>query len=213
MRIVFAIFFVFVALVAAVAIAVTPLSNAKARNMDARNAGLARIANAEAQAAEARARQQQQAAALAAQERAAVSPWLAVAGKVGIATLVVILAVGGASLATVTTAVAYAQVQQNREIARLPVTRQIAERAFVFKGEDGRYWLLDSMTGRRALLSSAADVDALRAGIVREQIVLQELGKTAVEISRHNRNGNQPAMDWLFSEALSRIGDRLESHN
>jgi hypothetical protein len=211
-KIVVGIMLAFVALAVAVSLAVTPLSQAKARNMDARNAGLARIAEAEARAAEARAQQAAAAAAAAAAERAAISPWLAVAGRVAVVVGVVAVVAAGGGVAVVVGSVAYSQSVQNKQLAKLPVTKQIADRAFVFQAEDGRYWLLDSMTGRRALLSSAADVDQLRAGIVREQIIIQELGKTAVEISRAGRGGGdgRAAVDWLFSDAMRRIGTRLD---
>ncbi len=195
--------FLFVGLVVCVAVAVWPLSQAKARQLDARNAGLARIAAAEAAAAEARAE-------TTAAERTAVSPYLVAVGRVSLVVVAVVVVAVGAGVAVVAVVVAYGQVQQNRRLAALPVTRQIAERAYVFQADDGRYWLLDGMSGRRALLSSAADVDALRAGIVREQVILQELGRTAVEVSRLGDGHGQPALDWIFSQAMQRIANRIE---
>lgn len=163
------------------AVAVLPLSLAKARNMDARNVAVSRIAEAEAAAAA-------ETAILSANERAAISPLLVFFGKVSIITLVVVVIALGGAVVIVVTAVAHTHAKQNQEIARLPAARQIAERVYIFRGEDGHHWLLDSMTGRRALLSNSADVDIFRAEIVREQTILQELGKTAVKLNLRNHN-------------------------
>lgn len=189
-------FFLVLILLAGGVIAVTlhPLSSAAADRMRAASAGaeLAALARAEETAA---------AAALRVQEKQQTS-----AARVGVTWLglgaVAAAIMAGAGAVTFRAA---ADMVNSTRAARLPVTRQIAPGAYVAE-LDGRFWLIDSYSGRRALLSSAADVDQVRADIQGRLLVTDRLATAAERIAISTRSP-APA-DMLPSMGLLENGAR-----
>ena len=164
-------------------IATVPLSTAKARQMDAQNAAISRMAAAAALEAE-------QKAALRVEERTAVSPWLTAL------TVLVVVSGGGvaAALGAAGAARGGADVARSVRTARLPVAKQIAPGAFVYELR-GEYWILDNYTGRRALLSDRAGRDAVRMQVMERLALVDRLATSAERIAIGTRSA-APG-DWL----------------
>ncbi|MCP4428261.1 MAG: hypothetical protein GY803_27550 [Chloroflexi bacterium] len=78
--------------------------------------------------------------------------------------------------------------------ARLPVARQIAPGTYVARLADG-VWLIDSYSGRRALLSQPQDVDLMRAEIVTRKLTVDRLAEAAESIAANT--GDPAPGDWL----------------
>lgn len=164
-------------------LAIVPLSAAKARNMDARNAGLSRIAAAAALEAE-------QSAAVRIQERRSMSRWYTGGGIAVVVVGVTVTAFLGLAVATR----AGADISRSYRTARMPVAQQIAPGAYIYQ-LDGVYWILDSYTGSRALLSDRAGRDAVHALITDRLLTIDRLAASAERIANSTHNA-QPA-DWL----------------
>lgn len=165
------------------AISIRPLTQATA-------GGIAQREAIKAESLAAAARETAAAAELRTSERAATSAARVTFSRVAIGGGVFLIVAIGAAFAFR----AGGDMVQSVRLARLPVTRQIAPGAFVTM-IDGRGWLIDAYSGRRALLSSAADVDQVRAAIMAQSLTVDRLSLAAERIA--TRTGDAAPADFL----------------
>ncbi len=178
--------FIFIILILAVgvcAISIRPLSLSVAGGIAQRDA-------IRADSLAAAARTDAAAAGLRATERAATSTARVTFTRVAIGGGVFLIVVIGAAFGFR----AAGDAVQSVRLARLPVARQIAPGAFVTE-ISGAAWLIDSYSGRRALLSSAADVDEVRAQIMGRALTVDRLALAAERIG--SRTKDAAAADML----------------
>lgn len=173
------------------AVSVRPLSLAWA-------GGIAQRETIKAESLAASAREAAAAAEIRTSERAATSTARVTFSRVAIGSGVFVIVIIGAGLAFRVGG----DMVQSVKLARLPVTRQIAPGAFVTRIDD-KPWLIDSYSGRRALLSSAADVDQVRAMIMAQLLTVDRLALSAERIATRTRNA-QPA------DMLPHIGSAMK---
>lgn len=159
------------------AISIRPLSLSVADGIQSRDA-------IRAESLAAAARTQAAAAELRANERAQTSAARVTFSKVAIGGGVFLIVGIGAAFGFR----AGGDMVQSYRLARLPVTKQIAPGAFV-TSVDGAAWLIDAYSGRRALLSSAVDVDEVRAEIMTRLLTVDRLALAAERIATRTKDG------------------------
>jgi len=192
-----------IGLIALLSLAVGVLTMTTWGNAPAQRAEAVMVPQATATALAFRARQDEAAAAAyatraatAVSERVAISPvWQATQFIfLGMAALVII----GLGLAAM--ARAGVQVQQARQLARLPVTQAIGHGVYLTHRDD-EILLIDLFTGGVARLGDEVAVQPIRAGLMDRRLAVERLAQAAEHIAQ--TTGDASPADWL-----PHIGDR-----